>query len=133
MSTPKEHQEKPPRELKGDGKLSFSWGIKKGTINLYESFTRNDIKYSLFDSVHVWVNNRTEIGKIIKILETENHEKKVELVWFFRPSDIVNYLGNVKPLEKEIFLACGEGLGLSNVCPLVICFAFSVVLTICLI
>lgn len=124
MSKSKEQKEKPLPERIGEDRLTFRWGVKKGTINLYESFTLDGIRYSLFDNVYVWNNDQPEIGKLVRIMETENHEKKVEIVWFFRPRDIVNFLGNVKPLKKEVFLACGEGKGLSNVCALVISFCF---------
>jgi hypothetical protein len=34
----------------------------------------------------------------------------------------VNFLDGYEALENELFLAAGEGLGLSNINPLVICF-----------
>lgn len=124
MSRPKEHNEKPLPEPEGDKNIPFSWGVRKGTINLYESFTLEGIEYFLYDTVCLRRNDQVDIGKLVKILEMENHEKKVEVVWFFRPMDIVNCLGDVKPLEGEIFIACGEGKGLSNINPLVTCFCF---------
>ncbi|KAL8546980.1 hypothetical protein ACS0TY_006627 [Phlomoides rotata] len=55
-----------------------------------------------------------DIGKLVSIWETESHEKKIEVVWFFRPSEITNWLGDIRPLQREIFLGCGHGNGLSN-------------------
>lgn len=100
--------------------LPFSWGVKKGSINIYESFTLEGIEYFLYDTVYFYRAGQVEpdIGKLVKLLEMENHEKKAEVVWFFRPAEIVNFLGGVRPLEREIFLACGEGTGLMKVNPL---------------
>ncbi|KAK6140487.1 hypothetical protein DH2020_025768 [Rehmannia glutinosa] len=58
------------------------------------------------------------IGKLVRIWETESREKKVEVLWFFRPTEIVHWLGDIKPFQREIFLACGHGEGLSNPNPL---------------
>ncbi|KAG6492983.1 hypothetical protein ZIOFF_047955 [Zingiber officinale] len=46
-----------------------------------------------------------------------DHKKKVKILWFFRPNELENYLIDT-PLEKEIFLATGEGVGLFNINPL---------------
>lgn len=119
-----EHKEQPLPEPQGDANVPFSWGVRKGSINLYESFTLQGVEYFLYDIVCIRRDDQIDIGKLVKILEMENHEKKVEVVWFFRPMEIVNCLGDVKPLQGEIFLACGEGKGLSNVNPLVTCFYF---------
>ncbi|XP_057807975.1 protein ANTI-SILENCING 1-like isoform X2 [Salvia miltiorrhiza] len=107
-----------PMEPKGDETVPFSWGVKMETINFYESFTLKDVEYSLYDTVCLQRDDQIDIGKLIKIMEMEKQEKKVEVVWFFRPTDIVTCLGDAKPLEREIFLACGEGKGLSNINPL---------------
>ncbi|KAH6820028.1 hypothetical protein C2S53_012896 [Perilla frutescens var. hirtella] len=111
MSQPKEQREKP---------LPFRWGVRKGTINLYESFTLEGIEYSLYDTVYLYRSGQAEpdIGKLVSLMEMENHEKKAEILWFFRPAEIVNCLGGVKPLRKELFLACGEGKGLMKLNPL---------------
>ncbi|KAG8391073.1 hypothetical protein BUALT_Bualt01G0149900 [Buddleja alternifolia] len=108
------------QEPKGDEDLQFCWGQKKGTANLYESFTLDGIEYSLYDCVYMWRTDQAEpdIGKLVRIWETDGHERKVEVVWFFRPTEIAHWLGDIKPLQKEIFLACGQGKDLSNVDPL---------------
>ncbi|KAL1536065.1 protein ANTI-SILENCING 1-like [Salvia divinorum] len=118
MSQPMEHKEKPFPELKRDHIIPFSWGVRRGSINLYESFTLEGVKYSLYDTVCLRHNGQAGIGKLIRILEIDNHEKKVEVVWFFKPREIASFLGDVEPLKQELFLACGEGKGLSNVNPL---------------
>lgn len=106
--------------------LSFSWGIMKGTggpnkdIQFYESFTYDGVEYSLYDCVYLWRDNQIDIGKLLKIWETATHKKKVKVLWFFRPNEIRNWLGDVKPLKNEIFLASGKGIGLYNLIPLVI-------------
>lgn len=108
------------------GSLKFSWGSKKGKggpnkdVQFYESFTYDGVEYSLYDCVYLWRENQTDIGMLMKIWETASHKKKVKIVWFFRPIEIRNWLGDVKPLENEIFLASGEGIGLFNLNPLVI-------------
>ncbi|GFP93937.1 hypothetical protein PHJA_001538000 [Phtheirospermum japonicum] len=120
MFRPQNQKGKSEQEPKGDEDLQFCWGLKKGVITLYESFTLDGIKYSLYDCVYMWRNNQAEpdIGKLVRIWETESREKKVEVVWFFRPVEIANWLGDIKPLRREIFLACGHGKGLSNLAPL---------------
>lgn len=124
MFQPKEQKEKSLQEPKEDEDLQFGWGLSKGAINLYKSFTLDGIEYSLYDCVYMWRAGQAEpdIGKLLRIWETESHEKKVEVVWFFRPIEIANWLGDIKPLQREIFLACGHGKGLSNLNPLVTCF-----------
>lgn len=124
MSQANEQNEIPLAEPERVEEIPFCWGVKKGCINFYESFILEGIEYSLYDTVYLWNSGLDEpsIGKLIKILETENHEKKVEVVWFFRPSEIRYYLGDVRLLDTEIFLACGEGEGLSKAIQLVTCF-----------
>lgn len=124
MSQPVEHDEKTFPETKREHVVPFSWGVRRGSINLYDSFTLEGVKYSLYDTVCLRRNDQIDIGKLIRILEIDNREKKVEVVWFFKPRDIARFLGDVKPLDRELFLACGEGRGLSNVNPLVTCFFF---------
>lgn len=103
----------------------FCWGKKRGiggakrNIQFYESFMIDDVTYSLYDSVYLFKEDVREpyIGKIIKIWEQPDHKKKAKILWFFRPNELENYLVDT-PLEKEIFLATGEGVGLFNINPL---------------
>jgi len=107
--------------------LQFQWGIKRGVggakkdVQFYESFTFDEVHYTLYDCVCLFKKGVTEpyIGKIVKIWEQGDGKKKVKILWFFLPSEISNYLGDHKPLEKEIFLASGEGVGLANINSLV--------------
>lgn len=102
--------------------IQFQWGQKRGIggakrdCQFYESFTFDNVNYSLYDSVYLFKHGEPEpyIGKILKIWEQSGH-KRVKILWFFRPNEIQNYLGDHASLEKEIFLASGEGVGLSNV------------------
>jgi hypothetical protein len=108
----------------------FKWGKKKGfggknkDVIFYESFTYDGVDYTLYDSVYLYKEGEIEpfIGKVIKIWENGDKSKKVKVLWFFRPCEIVNFLNGYEALENELFLAAGEGLGLSNINPLVICF-----------
>ncbi|XP_043690256.1 protein ANTI-SILENCING 1 [Telopea speciosissima] len=109
----------------------FKWGKKRGRggkkkeVQFYDSFTYDGVEYSLYDCVYLCPEDVTEpyIGKLIKIWEQPKNEKnkqpkiekKVKVLWFFRPMEIQNFLGDVLPLEKELFLASGEGVGLANV------------------
>lgn len=122
MFGPKEQKEKPLQESKRDDDRQFCWGPRKGDVKLYKSFNLNGITYSLYDCVYLWRMGQAvpDIGKLVRLWETESHEKKVEVVWFFRPSEIANWLGDYRPLQREIFLGCGHGKGLSNLNPLVI-------------
>lgn len=124
MFQPEERKEKSLQEPRGDEEIQFSWGLRKGSITLYESFTLDGTKYSLYDCVYLWRIGQDEpdIGKLVRIWETENQEKKVEVVWFFRATEIAQWLGDIKPHRREIFLACGHGKGLSNLEPLVLSF-----------
>ncbi|KAJ6852405.1 protein ANTI-SILENCING 1-like isoform X1 [Iris pallida] len=105
--------------------LQFQWGKKRGIggakkdSQFYESFMFDGDEYSLYDCAYLCKKDEDEpyIGKIIKIWEQDN-KKKVKILWFFRPSDVLSYLGDHEPMEKEIFLASGEGVGLSNINPL---------------
>ncbi|KAK9923237.1 hypothetical protein M0R45_031667 [Rubus argutus] len=103
----------------------FKWGVKIGVgktnkdLQYYESFTFQGVRYSLYDSVYAYQTGalETDIGKIVKIYSTAT-EKKVRIVWFLRPGEICNFLGEYVPFWKELFLASGEGIGLYNVNPL---------------
>jgi len=105
-------------------RIQFSWGKRraKGGVKMdtrfYESFTLDNVKYSLYDCVYLFKHGDPEpyIGKIVKIWE-QNQAKKVKILWFFFPNEIQKYLrGSV--MEKEIFLASGDGIGLADVNPL---------------
>lgn len=104
----------------------FNWGRQTGVggpnkdFLFYGSFTHGGVEYFLYDCVYMWRDNELDIGKIVKIWETPSHSKKVKVVWFFRPIEIRQWLGDVEPLWNEIFLASGEGNGLFNLNPLVI-------------
>ncbi|XP_058226793.1 protein ANTI-SILENCING 1-like isoform X3 [Rhododendron vialii] len=114
----------------------FNWGRQTGVggpnkdFLLYGSFTHGGVEYFLYDCVYMWRDNELDIGKIVKIWETPSHSKKVKVVWFFRPIEIRQWLGDVEPLWNEIFLASGEGNGLCNRNPLeAICGKCNVVCT----
>lgn len=106
--------------------LEFKWGQKMGVdclekeVQFYESFTYDGTEYTLYDCVYMYKEGEPEpyIGKLIGIWETVDRAKKVDVQWFFRPSEISKWLVDQTPLQKEIFLATGEGIGLSNVNPL---------------
>ncbi|CAN8299260.1 unnamed protein product [Cochlearia groenlandica] len=118
-------------ESLGGEEVEFKWGKKRGTggknkdIQFYESFTYEGEEYSLYDSVLVADASDPDsaepfIGMIIKIWERTNKNAKVprqvKLLWFFKPSEISDYLEGVSDvLSNELFLASGEGLGLANV------------------
>ncbi|PON66402.1 Splicing factor-like protein [Parasponia andersonii] len=107
-----------------DDEPEFKWGRRRGVgeryedIQYYESFTYGGIEYSLYDSVCFYCagSPETYIGKLVKLYEiTPTHEKKVRVVWFFRPTEIRNHLGDVEPHWNELLLASGQGNGLSNI------------------
>ncbi|XXG63286.1 hypothetical protein AAC387_Pa05g1518 [Persea americana] len=104
----------------------FKWGKKRGVggpkkdIRFYESFTYDGIDYTLYDCVYLYKEGEPEpyIGKLVKIWEQPKHKRKIKVHWFFRPIEILNWLGGDIALEKEVFLASGEGVGLANINPL---------------
>ncbi|XP_073008247.1 protein ANTI-SILENCING 1 isoform X2 [Typha latifolia] len=106
--------------------LQFCWGKRRGVggakrdIQFYESFTFDNVKYSLYDCVYLFKHGDPEpyIGKIVKIWEQPDHKKKIKILWFFQANEIQNHLGDHVPLDKEIFLASGEGAGLADINPL---------------
>ncbi|KAB5513984.1 hypothetical protein DKX38_027890 [Salix brachista] len=106
--------------------IEFKWGKKRGVggkkkdIQFYESFFYDGVDYTLYDSVYMYKEGETEpyIGKLIKIWENADKTKKVKVLWFFRPREISNYLGDEKTHMNELFLASGEGVGNANVNPL---------------
>ncbi|KAK3212917.1 hypothetical protein Dsin_017623 [Dipteronia sinensis] len=104
----------------------FKWGKKRGIggkkkdVQFYGSFTFDGVEYTLYDCVYMYKEDEAEpyIGKLIKIWEHSDKTKKVKVLWFFRPCEIANFLGNDQALQNELFLACGEGAGLVNINPL---------------
>ncbi|KAM7480388.1 hypothetical protein LguiA_028601 [Lonicera macranthoides] len=114
------------REENKEESVEFCWGSKKGVggsnkdVQFYESFSYDGVEYFLDDCVYLWSHDDPEpnIGKLVKIWETPSQKKKVKVVWFFRPIEIQNWLGDVKPLKNEIFLASGEGIGVFDLNPL---------------
>ncbi|XP_031284256.1 protein ANTI-SILENCING 1-like isoform X2 [Pistacia vera] len=114
------------REANWEGNRNIKLSINKGVgcmkkdCCFYKSFTLKGVRYSLYDSVYVYQEDFPEahIGKIVEIYKTPANETGMKLVWFFRPNEICNFLNDYKPSWKEIFLASGEGKGLSNISPL---------------
>ncbi|KAF5748240.1 hypothetical protein HS088_TW04G00192 [Tripterygium wilfordii] len=106
--------------------VEFRWGKKRGfggkkkDVRFYESFNYDNIEYTLYDCVYLYKEGESEpfIGKLIKIWENSDKTRRVKVLWFFRPCEILNYLGAEVPLDNELFLASGEGVGLANVNPL---------------
>lgn len=103
--------------------LEFKWGQKIGVdcqvkeAQFYESFTYDGTEYTLYDCVYMYKEGEPEpyIGKLIGIWETVDKTKEVNVQWFFRQSEILRWLGDQTPMQNEIFLATGEGIGFSNV------------------
>ncbi|XP_065866518.1 protein ANTI-SILENCING 1 [Euphorbia lathyris] len=100
----------------------FRWGIKRGVgkkdkdVQYYQSFIYYDVEYFLHDYVYLDNNDADAyIGKLVGIFETPEHEKKVKVVWLFRPAEIRNFLRDYQPRWNELFLACGQDKGFSNV------------------
>ncbi|XP_020969593.1 protein ANTI-SILENCING 1 isoform X1 [Arachis ipaensis] len=104
----------------------FQWGKKKGVggkkkdVQFYSSFTYDGVEYTLYDSVYLYKEGEPEpyIGKLIKIWETADKAKKVKVLWYFRPGEIRNFLEGCEVRWNELFLACGDGVGLANLNPL---------------
>ncbi|KAF7814445.1 protein ANTI-SILENCING 1 isoform X1 [Senna tora] len=112
-----------PTEANVEDETYFKWGnksevgVKNKDVQFYESFTYKGVEYFLYDCVYFYQEGdfETSIGKLVRIFETPTHEKKVQVVWLFRPVELRNYLGDYQPHWNELFLACGEGYGVSNV------------------
>ncbi|CAH8363188.1 unnamed protein product [Eruca vesicaria subsp. sativa] len=113
-------------EKKSDG-LPFKWGKKRGPggvenkdVQYYESFTYGGCEYCLYDCVSVGDDSKVDsfVGKIIKMweyIDQRQDSRRVELLWFFKPSELSLYLEGVEDvLANELFLASGSGLGLTN-------------------
>lgn len=116
------YQMLPFREAEEDSSPNFSWGVKKGKgalnkgVQFYKSFTYEGVDFSLYDCVYMCRPDEDEpdIGKVVKIWETAQKKRMVKVVWFFRPTEVIHWLGNIKLLDNELLLASGEGIGLSN-------------------
>lgn len=111
--------------LDKDEEVEFVWGRKRGIggkrkeVQFYESFTYDGVEYALYDSVYMHKEGELPyIGKIIKIWENPDKSRKIKIHWFFRSTEILYHLKDVKVAENEVFLASGEGTGLANVNPL---------------
>ncbi|KAJ4844300.1 hypothetical protein Tsubulata_030501 [Turnera subulata] len=106
--------------------IPFTWGKRGGRggknkdVQFYESFTFDDVFYTLYDSVYLYKDGEEEpyIGKIVKIWEAPKSLKRVKILWFFRPREITNHLGSAEVAADELFLASGVGKGLANINPL---------------
>ncbi|KAI3978297.1 hypothetical protein MKX01_013095 [Papaver californicum] len=108
--------------------LEFRWVKKRGIggarkeVQFYECFVYDDVEYSLYDCVYLYKDGEPEpyVAKLIKMWEYPGNLKKVKVLWFFRPIEIVNYIGNEQEavLHNELFLGTGEGLGLTDINPL---------------
>lgn len=107
----------------------FKWGkkrvhgVEKKDVQFYESFTYDGSEYCLYDCVLIGNACKPDsseffVGKIIKMWEHNDQRqnpRRVELLWFFKPSEISSYLLGVQHvLANELFLASGTGLGLTN-------------------
>ncbi|KAK7335968.1 hypothetical protein VNO80_28133 [Phaseolus coccineus] len=103
--------------------IDFKWGKKRGigvtnkNTHYYESFVYEGVEYFLYDCVYLFTTGHVEtsIGKLVKIYEKPTREKMIKVIWFFRPVEIRNFLGKYQPCWNELFLASGEGKGLSNI------------------
>lgn len=111
--------------LDKDEEVEFVWGRKRGIggkrkeVQFYESFTYDGVEYALYDCVYMHKEGEIPyIGKIIKIWENPDKSRKIKIHWFFRSTEILYHLKDVKVAENEVFLASGEGTGLANVNPL---------------
>lgn len=112
-----------PKSNRGEEHPDFKWGDKKAvgrtdkSVSFYESFTFEDIEYRLFDCAYFQIHGQceTSIGKLIRMYETSSGEKKVKVLWFFRPMDIRSYLRDYVPQWDELFLACGDDPGVYNI------------------
>nr|GMD07356.1 protein ANTI-SILENCING 1-like isoform X1 [Ipomoea batatas] len=118
MLLPQEVNEKGGGDNEGD-EHRFSWGRKTG-VQYYLSFTYNGVHYSLYDCVYMRCDDEPEtgIGKLVKMFETANGIRKVKVVWFFRPAMVQKWLGDIRILPNELFLASGEGKGVFSLNPL---------------
>ncbi|KAH0745011.1 hypothetical protein KY285_006668 [Solanum tuberosum] len=107
--------------LDKDEEVEFVWGRKRGIggkrkeVQFYESFTYDGVEYALYDCVYMHKEGELPyIGKIIKIWENPDKSRKIKIHWFFRSTEILYHLKDVKVAENEVFLASGEGTGGSS-------------------
>ncbi|XP_020964090.1 protein ANTI-SILENCING 1 isoform X2 [Arachis ipaensis] len=106
--------------------IDFKWGTQTGAgvknkdVRFYESFVYEGVEYFLYDCAYFYLDHHfeTSVGKLVKMYERPTHEKVLKVVWFFRPSEVRNFLGDYQPRWNELFLASGAGKGLSNITPL---------------
>lgn len=131
---------------KGEDK-QFKWGKRRVTgeekkdVQYYESFTYGGSEYCLYDCVLIGDASKPDsselyVGKIINLWEHNDqreNSRSVELLWFFKPSEVSPCVGVQDALANELFLASGTGVGLTNENPLVTQFAFSFLLFLILI
>ncbi|VVB17192.1 unnamed protein product [Arabis nemorensis] len=106
----------------------FKWGKKRVTgeemkdVQFYESFTYGGSEYCLYDCVLIGDATKPDsselyVGKIINLWEHNDqreNSRRVELLWFFKPSEVSLYVGVQDALANELFLASGTGVGLTN-------------------
>ncbi|XP_021731908.1 protein ANTI-SILENCING 1-like isoform X1 [Chenopodium quinoa] len=111
-------------QLVEENQKTFKWGIKIVTddseIKSYKSFTYQGVQYFLQDCVYLYREGAkdTDIGKLVKMWESKTGAKRGKVIWFFRPVDVCNFLREYEPSWNELFLASGEGRGVSNIIPL---------------
>ncbi|XP_026404721.1 protein ANTI-SILENCING 1-like isoform X2 [Papaver somniferum] len=115
-------------DTKEEENLEFKWLKKRGIggrrkeVQFYDSFVFDGEEYSLYDCVYMYKDGEPEpyIGKLIKIWEQPGNLKKVKVLWFFRPIEVVNHIGDEEVPENELFLASGkqDSRGLTNINPL---------------
>ncbi|XP_074280687.1 protein ANTI-SILENCING 1 isoform X2 [Silene latifolia] len=107
--------------------IEFKWLKRRGRapgdkdVCFYQSFMFDGVEYSLYDCVYLFKRGQSEpyIGKLVRIWgNAKTEERKVKVLWFFRPSEISNHLQGVNVLKNEIFLGTGVGPGLTNINPL---------------
>ncbi|XP_020578836.1 protein ANTI-SILENCING 1-like isoform X2 [Phalaenopsis equestris] len=116
----------PQLEESENSDLQFRWGKRRGVgnankdVQFYESFIFDEESYSLYDNVYLFKEGESDpyIGKILKIWEQPRRKRRVKILWFFRPDDIINYLDGHVSSKNDLFLAAGEGVGLCNINPL---------------
>ncbi|GAB2228150.1 hypothetical protein Droror1_Dr00009980 [Drosera rotundifolia] len=86
----------------------------------YKSFSLKGVEYSIADSVYLFSEYTAEayVGLLVNIWESSLREKKIRVVWFFRPREIRDFLSDYEQRWNELFLASGNGECVSGVVPL---------------
>ncbi|KAM7260213.1 hypothetical protein ACFE04_015954 [Oxalis oulophora] len=107
---------------------NFKWlkekyrGGRNKDVRFFDSFSLKGVEYALYDSVQIFNDDEPAeepfIGKLIKIWERIDKSKRVKVLCYIRPHQILKHLGPQEPARNELFLACGEGSGLTSVNPL---------------